>query len=243
MGFSLPVYGKDDFLEINPSKIIGLGLNYSDHFEEYNHISSKLSNDKLSSNFSLPTEPIIFSKTPNSLIGPEEKIIIPKFLNNYHFDDPRIDIEGELALIIKKTCKNISKEQSLNYILGYTCFNDITHRNIQNIDRSGWFRGKSFDTFGPIGPQIVLSEDLVNPQNLDIKSRLNGKICQNSNTKMMIFDIPSIIEFISHNLTLKRGDIIITGTPKGVSSIKPDDIVEIEIEKIGILKNQVIGEI
>ena len=130
----------------------------------------------------------------------------------------------------------------MSHIYGFTCMNDVSQRNIQKGDKTGWFRGKSFDTFGPIGPQIVLTEDIGDAQNLQIQSRVNGELCQNSNTSLMIFKIPEIIAYVSKNFTLEAGDIIITGTPKGVHPILPGDVVEVEIEKIGILKNPVVAE-
>jgi len=126
--------------------------------------------------------------------------------------------------------------------LGFTCINDVSQRNLQTGDRSGWFRGKSLDTFGPVGPRLVLADDLQDPQSLRIQCRLNGETVQDSNTKHMIFPIPEIIAFISKNFTLIPGDIIATGTPSGVGRIKHGDVVEIEIDQIGILRNPVIDE-
>ena len=120
--------------------------------------------------------------------------------------------------------------------------NDVSQRNLQSTDKSGWFRGKSLDTFGPIGPKLVYKEDIDDPQNLDINCRLNGKTVQDSNTRHMIFKIPDIVAFVSRNFTLERGDIILTGTPAGVGAIKHGDLVEVEIEGIGVLKNPVIEE-
>jgi 2-keto-4-pentenoate hydratase/2-oxohepta-3-ene-1,7-dioic acid hydratase in catechol pathway len=130
----------------------------------------------------------------------------------------------------------------MDHILGFTCFNDISQRNLQKGDKAGWYRGKSLDTFGPIGPVIVTPEDIGDPQNLDIECRLNGKVVQNSNTRHMIFKIPEILTFISRNFTLEAGDIIITGTPSGVGPLKDGDLLEVEIENIGILTNPVKAE-
>ena len=154
----------------------------------------------------------------------------------------RTDYEAELAFIINQSCKNVPAEQAYEYIYGFTCFNDISQRNLQNSEKAGWFRGKSLDTFGPVGPCIVLAEDIGDAQNLDISCRLNGKVVQNSNTKQMIFKIPEIVAFISKNFTLEKGDLIITGTPAGVGALKGGDVVEVEIENIGILKNEVQEE-
>jgi 2-keto-4-pentenoate hydratase/2-oxohepta-3-ene-1,7-dioic acid hydratase in catechol pathway len=161
---------------------------------------------------------------------------------NYNFEKIRVDYEAELAIIIKDKCKNVNVQEAFNCILGYTCMNDVTERNIQSRERSGWFRGKSFDTFGPIGPEIVLAGDLSDPQNLNITCRLNGKVVQQSNTRNMIFSIPQILSFASKNFTLLPGDIITTGTSAGVGSMKKGDVVEVEIEEIGVLKNYVMDE-
>jgi len=127
-------------------------------------------------------------------------------------------------------------------VLGFTCFNDVSQRNLQRSDKSGWYRGKSLDTFGPIGPRVVTPEDIGDTQDLHIQTRLNGRVVQDSNTRHMLFDIPRIIAFIARNFTMEPGDIIITGTPAGVGPIQPGDMVEVEIEKIGVLKNPVIAE-
>lgn len=235
----LPIFKRKERYEIRPTKIIALGLNYLEHIKESQEIALNLNIDPEKAKNTLPTEPHIFPKTPNVLIGPGESVIIPKIAYQYNFDLVRTDLEAELAIIIKDKCKNVPKEEAMEHIFGFTCMNDISQRNIQKSDKSGWFRGKSFDTFGPIGPQIVLTKDIGDPQNLKIQSRLNGHICQNSNTSLMIFDIPSIIEYVSRNFTLEEGDIIITGTPKGVAALRDGDIMEIEIEKIGILRNPV----
>ncbi|HOV37787.1 MAG TPA: fumarylacetoacetate hydrolase family protein [Spirochaetales bacterium] len=230
---SLPVYHTNTLYTIQPSKIIALGLNYREHVKE--SVNAQFTKNALD----VPAEPVLFPKTPNCLIGPEETILIPSILSSYNFESPRTDYEAELAFIIKSTCKHVSPENAYQYIYGFTCMNDVSQRNIQNSDTSGWFRGKSFDTFGPIGPQIVLMKDIGDPQNLQIQCRLNGKVVQSGNTRDMIFSIREIVSFISRNMTLYAGDIITTGTPQGVGPIKPGDVVEVEIEKIGILRNRV----
>lgn len=232
----LPILNSKKKYKVNPTKIIALGLNYHSHINESASINSKASID------ATPKEPILFPKTPNVLIGHEENIIIPKFLKDYKFDETRIDYEAELAIIINKKCKNVPKESAFEYIFGYTCINDVSQRNFQFLDKSGWFRGKSLDTFGPIGPILVPHKDIKDPQNLNIKCWLNKKMVQDSNTREMIFFIPEIIAFITKNFTLEEGDIIATGTPGGVGQIKNGDIVEVEIENIGILRNRVIEE-
>ena len=238
----LPIFKRDEKYEIHPSKIIALGLNYVEHIKESQEIALNLDIDLDKAKNSLPKEPHIFPKTPNVLIGPEETVVIPKIAYQYNFETVRTDLEAELAIIIKDRCKNVPKEEALQHILGFTCMNDISQRNIQKSDKAGWFRGKSFDTFGPIGPQIVLTEDIGDAQHLRIQSRLNGQPCQDSNTSKMIFKIPAIIEYVSRNFTLEEGDIIMTGTPKGVAALKEGDIMEIEIEKIGVLRNFVTRE-
>ena len=185
---------------------------------------------------------MLFTKTPNVLIGPGEPVILPSFLSDYGFEDCRTDYEAELAIIIKDQIKNVDENEALTHVMGFTCFNDISQRNLQRTHKSGWFRGKSLDTFGPIGPVIVSPEEIGDPQCLDICCRLNGKVVQQSNTKHMIFKIPQIIAFVSRNFTMDPGDIIITGTPSGVGPIKHGDQVEVEIEGIGTLVNPVQKE-
>lgn len=233
---TLLIKGTSETYDIKPTKIIALGLNYLAHIKE------SLSVDQTKLEHEIPKEPVLFPKTPNVLIGPGEAIILPKIIFEYGFNPTRTDYEAELAIIIKKKCKHVSESEAMEYIFGFTCMNDVSQRNIQKGDKSGWFRGKSFDTFGPVGPVIVRPADIGNPQNLFIKCRLNGELKQDSNTKFMIFNIPQIIAFISKNFTLEEGDIITTGTPKGVGSIKEGDEVEVEIENIGVLRNSVIRE-
>jgi 2-keto-4-pentenoate hydratase/2-oxohepta-3-ene-1,7-dioic acid hydratase in catechol pathway len=232
----LPVANSDATYTVNPTKIVALGLNYREHIAESRSVKVQGFTDEI------PAEPILFPKTPNVLIGPEEPIVLPRFLNEYHFETLRTDYEAELAIIVKDRCKNVPPGEAMAHILGFTCINDVSQRNLQTGDRSGWFRGKSLDTFGPIGPRIVRPEDLGDPQALRIQCRLNGNTVQDSNTRHMIFPVPEIIAFISKNFTLMPGDVIATGTPAGVGPIQPGDIVEIEIEKIGILRNPVVAE-
>ena len=232
----LEIAGKDRFFELAPSKIIALGLNYRDHIQESHSVNVQgFTKDE-------PKEPVLFPKTPNTLIGPGEQIRIPAFLHTYGFTELRTDYEAELACIIGKTCRNVSEEEAYAHIFGYTCLNDVSQRNLQTSDKSGWFRGKSLDTFAPVGPVIVPHEDIGDPQSLTIQSRVNGEIRQDSNTKHMIFPIPEIIAFISRQITLEPGDIVSTGTPAGVGPLQDGDEVEIEIENIGILRNPVVEE-
>ena len=213
---------------IYPTKIICLGTNYMDHIEETKR--------------EVPKEPLIFPKTLNCLITDGEPIIYPKLLyNNRRYN--RVDYEVELAFIIKDKCKNVPVSEVYNHILGYTVFNDVTARKMQTKDilaQKPWFRSKSLDTFGPIGPRIV--EDIKDPHNLNLELKVNGVVKQSSNTKYLLFKIPEILEFISRFFTMEPGDIIATGTPGGIGSIKPGDIVEATIEKIGKLTNSVVLE-
>lgn len=223
-------------VEIRPTKIIALGLNYLEHIKESKSVNVQNFTDEI------PTEPVLFPKTPNVLIGPGEPVILPSFLDDYGFDVCRTDYEAELAIILKDRIKNVDESEALKHVRGFTCFNDISQRNLQRTDKSGWFRGKSLDTFGPIGPVLVSPEEIGDPQCLDICCRLNGEVVQQSNTKHMIFTIPRIIAFVSRNFTMEPGDIIITGTPSGVGPIKHGDQVEVEIENIGTLINPVKKE-
>ena len=233
---SLDVLNSEEQYVVRPTKIIALGLNYRDHIAE--SLSAKISGvtDQI------PDEPVLFPKTPNVLINSGEPIVIPRFLKDYNFSEPRVDYEAELAIIISTRCRNVSPSDALDHVFGYTCMNDVSQRNIQNSDRAGWFRGKSLDTFGPIGPRIVLSKDIGDPQDLHIQCRLNGKTVQDANTNQMIFGIQDIIAFVTKNFTLMPGDIISTGTPCGVGPLAHGDVVEVEIEKIGVLRNPVVDE-
>lgn len=221
---------------VNPSKIVALGLNYLEHIKESQSVDVQNFTDEI------PSEPVLFPKTPNVLIGPGEPVILPAFIDEYAFDTCRTDHEAELAIIIKDRVKNLTPATAMDHILGYTCFNDISQRNLQKNDKSGWYRGKSLDTFGPIGPLVVTPEDIGDPQNLEIRCRLNGETVQHSNTKQMIFKIPELIAFVTKNFTLEPGDIIITGTPSGVGPLHDGDTVEVEIENIGTLTNPVKAE-
>lgn len=198
-----------------PSKIICLGRNYREHAKEMKAEPT--------------TEPLLFMKPSTAVIGPGEEIIWP---NDICF---RLDYEAELAVVIGKKCKDVIKEEALDYIFGYTCANDVTARDLQPIDRQ-WTRAKSFDSFCPLGPAIVRGIDC---NNCAISSRLNGVIRQCSNTSQLIFDVPYIISFVSRVMTLLPGDVICTGTPSGVGPMQDGDLIEVEIENIGILRNVV----
>jgi len=217
-------------ITIKPTKIICLGLNYMDHIQE-----TKLKT---------PKEPILFTKTLNCLILHEDSIIYPKILFNDRKNN-RVDPEVELAFIIKDRCKNVPEGEAFEHVLGYTIFNDITARKMQTRDilsQQPWFRSKSLDTFGAIGPKIVPHEEIGDPHDLEIELKVNEIIKQKSNTKHLLFKIPFLMEYISRFFTLEPGDIIATGTPSGVSPIHPGDVIEAIIDKIGTLKNNVILE-
>ena len=219
-----------------PTKIIALGLNYLDHIAESQSVRVQ------GFGMEAPKEPVLFPKTPNVLIGPGEPIVIPAFLEDYRFEEPRVDYEAELAFVVRDRCRHVPIEEAWGHILGFTCFNDVSQRNLQRSDPSGWWRGKSLDTFGPVGPRIAAREELGDPQALTIRCRLNGRVVQESNTRHMIFSIPRILSFISRNFTLEAGDLVSTGTPSGVGPLRHGDEVEVEIEGIGVLRNPVREE-
>jgi 2-keto-4-pentenoate hydratase/2-oxohepta-3-ene-1,7-dioic acid hydratase in catechol pathway len=237
MPIRLPVIGTGEHYIINPTKIIAVGLNYRDHIAESQSVRIR------GMDGTEPFEPVLFNKTPNVLIGPSEAIPLPASLEDYPWShEARTDYEGELVVIIGKNCRHVMEERALDYVYGYTCGNDVSQRNLQNSDRSGWFRGKSFDGFGPVGPSVRLARDLPDPGKLKIVTTLNQKIVQQSDTSLMIFPVPFLISFISRQFTLMEGDLIFTGTPSGVGQLKSGDIVEVEIEGIGTLRNPVTKE-
>ena len=200
-----------------PSKIVALGLNYRDHAEEVR--------------MPIPKEPLLFIKPSTSVIGPGEAIIYPKI-------SKRVDYEAELAVVIGKEAKKVSEEKASDYILGYTCLNDVTARDLQPKEGQ-WTTAKGFDTFCPIGPWIVTD---ISPHQLEIASFLNGERRQHSNTKNLIFDPPQLVSFISRVMTLLPGDVIATGTPSGIGPMTIGDEIDVVIEGIGTLRNQVVAE-
>ena len=219
---------------LNPSKnIICIGRNYREHISEFAKVSQ--TEDKP------PEVPVFFTKAPTAIIGHGQAITFnPKI-------SEKIDWEGELAVIIGRQGRDISEEVALDYIFGYTCLNDVTARDLQK-SHNQWFKGKSFDTFAPLGPWIVTADEIGDPQNLRLELRVNGVTKQEGNTKDMIFTIRQIIASLSSGFTLEPGDIIATGTPSGVGFarfppefLKNGDVVEVEIEKIGVLRNGVIS--
>ena len=204
-----------------PLKIVALGLNYALHAAE--------------GNFKVPDEPIIFMKAGSSVVGPGETVRIPKGLG-------RMDHEVELAVVIGRKATGVKKKNAFEYIAGYTIANDVSARDLQTKDlekKHPWFRSKSFDSFTPLGPWIVTGDEIKPPLHLDIECLVNGKIRQKANTRDMVFDIATQIEFISKYITLEPGDIVSTGTPDGIGPIKHGDEMMCRIERIGELKNPV----
>lgn len=198
-----------------PSKIVGVGRNYRDHALEMGH--------------DVPDEPLIFLKPPSAVIGPHEAIRLPAL-------SERVDYEGELVAVIGQRASQISEEESaLDYVLGYTCGNDVTARDLQKRDVQ-FTRAKGFDTFAPLGPVIVTDLD---PHNLTIETRVNGQVKQHARTNQLVFSIEALLRYISQVMTLLPGDVIYTGTPAGVGPLKPGDVVDVEIEGIGVLRNHV----
>ena len=200
---------------ISPKKALCIGLNYKEHIGELE--------------MERPEKPVVFMKPTTALLNPEELIVRPGM-------SKRVDYEAELCVVIGKKAKNVKIEDAYSYVFGYTIANDVTARDLQ--EKGGqWTICKGFDTFMPIGPYI---SDEVNPENLDIKSRLNGKVMQDSNTSLLIFKIDYLISYLSSVMTLEKGDVILTGTPKGVSPMASGDLIECEIEGLGVLRNKVL---
>ena len=212
---------------VSPPKIVCLGLNYGDHIEEQNA--------------AIPDDLIIFMKPRTAIADPEDPIIKPAFVR-------KLDYEAELAIIVGTKGRNIKLEEAKHHIFGYTCFNDVSARDIQFKDKQ-WTRGKSFDTFAPMGPCITTTDQIGDPNNLCIRTHVNSEPRQNSSTRNMVFNVYRVVQKLSQVMTLEPCDVIATGTPSGVGfAMKPEpsflklgDVVEIEIENIGVLRNQVIG--
>jgi len=201
-----------------PTKIVALGFNYRDHAAEIGH--------------PLPEEPLIFMKPSTAVIGPDEDIIYPAMSR-------RVDYEAELAVVIGRTCRHVKAEDFRDYVLGYTAINDVTARDLQKKD--GQFtRSKGFDTFAPLGPWIETA--VSDPDNLTVEAYLNGERRQHSSTANMVFGVATLVSFISRIMTLWPGDVIATGTPFGIGSMQPGDVVEIRVEGIGTLRNRVVAE-
>jgi 2-keto-4-pentenoate hydratase/2-oxohepta-3-ene-1,7-dioic acid hydratase in catechol pathway len=200
-----------------PSKIVCLGLNYRSHAEE-----TKLP---------IPEVPLIFLKPSTAVIGPNEEIVLPSHSR-------RVDYEGELGVVIGKRARHVSEDAAREYVLGYTCFNDVSDRHNQRDDGQ-WTRAKGYDTFAPLGPWI---ETEIEPDDLKLETYLNGQRRQSARTSDLIFGVPRLISFISGVMTLLPGDVIATGTPSGVCPMNPGDTVEVRIEGIGMLRNTVVRE-
>ncbi len=198
----------------SPSKILALGLNYHSHAEELG--------------MPLPAEPLLFMKPSTAIIGPEDSISYPP-------SSEQVDYEGELGVVIGKRAYRVPVGKALDYVLGYTCFNDVTARDLQRKDKQ-WTRAKGFDTFAAIGPCIQTELD---PASADIETYLNGELKQRGNTSDLIFPVPELISFISGVMTLLPGDVIATGTPSGIGPMRPGDTVEVKIAGIGTLRNHV----
>ncbi len=213
----------------NPQKIICVGLNYRDHAAE--------------SGAPIPKEPVLFSKYPTALIGHGESIVLPKV-------STKVDYEAELVIVIGKGGRHISTANALQHVAGYTVGHDVSARDWQ-LEKDGkqWMVGKTFDTFAPIGPVLVTSDEVPNPHGLKIELRLNGQTMQTSNTEQMIFSVAEIVAYLSQVFTLVPGDLIFTGTPPGVGAarkppvfMKAGDVAEVEIQSLGTLRNPVVGE-
>jgi 2-keto-4-pentenoate hydratase/2-oxohepta-3-ene-1,7-dioic acid hydratase in catechol pathway len=217
---------------LEPRDILCIGLNYRKHAEEGKQ--------------AIPENPVLFFKNSGTLQNPGDPIVLPRKLNS-----DSVDYECELAVVIGKTCHNVSKKDALNHVLGYTCANDVSARDWQkNAGGGQWCRGKIFDTFCPLGPYLVTPDEIPDPQNLKIRTLLNEEAVQDWSTNDMIFTVAQIIEFLSGSTTLPAGTVILTGTPHGVGMastpprwLRPGDQITIEIEKIGSLTNPVAEEV
>ncbi len=202
------------------SKIVAIGRNYAAHAAEFGH--------------DVPAEPLMFLKPNTSVIGTGESIVHPEASDH-------VDYEGELAVVIGRICRNVPVERASEVIFGYTCANDISARDFQRNDGQ-WTRAKGFDTFCPLGPWIVTHLSVEEASDLQIQTRLNGELRQDSTTQMLFHKIPDLIAHVSSVMTLLPGDVILTGTPEGVGQIRPGDTVDVWISGIGTLSNPVIGE-
>jgi acylpyruvate hydrolase len=210
-----------------PGKIICLGLNYRDHAEE--------------SNQPLPPYPIVFSKFANTVIGPGEAIVLPKVTD-------QVDYEAEFGVVIGRQARHVSEAEALDYVAGYVPFNDVSARDYQ-MRNSQWTIGKTFDTFGPMGPALVTADEIPDPHNLNIRLLIGDEVLQSSNTGYLIFNVNHLIADLSRVMTLEPGDLISTGTPGGVGAarqpqrfLRPGDLVKVEIEGLGVLENPVVAE-
>ena len=216
---------------IAPTNILCVGLNYRQHAAE--------------SKATIPEFPVLFMKLASAVQNPGDPIVLPRQLRSNE-----VDYEAELAVVIGRTCKNVSRERALDYVLGYSCANDVSARDWQGKwGGSQWCRGKTFDTFAPLGPSLVTRDEIPNPNALALRLDINGEVLQDWNTNDMIFDVPRLVEFLSGSTTLPAGTLILTGTPQGVGFarkpprwLKAGDTITVTIEKIGALSNPVVEE-
>ena len=216
--YSLPLEEVKLLAPVAPSKIVCVGRNYREHAAELGN--------------KMPEEPLLFLKAPSAVIGSGDTIELPS-------QSQQVEHEGELGIVIGRTARRLTKEEDpLNFVLGYTCVNDVTARDLQRKDVQ-FTRGKSFDTFCPVGPIIVTD---LNPLDLEVTTRVNGEIRQQARTSAMAFPVPFLIRYIAEVMTLNPGDLIATGTPAGVSQLQTGDTVEVEVEGVGVLRNLVNGE-
>jgi len=199
-----------------PTKVVAVGLNYRSHAQEMG--------------LDLPTEPILFMKPSTAVVGPSEDVVYPAM-------SQRVDYEAELAVVIGRRAKMVTPDEVESYILGYTCGNDVTARDLQKKDGQ-WTRSKGFDTFCPLGPWLVT--DLDDSNNVGLSCRVNGVVKQTGNTNDLVFDVFALVSFISQIMTLEPGDVVMTGTPSGVAPVQRGDVMEIEAEGIGVLRNTVM---
>jgi len=211
-----------------PGKVLAVGLNYIDHCKE--------------ANLPVPPEPVLFTKWSTSVCGPYDDIAWPAIASK------EVDYEVELGVVIGKTARNVAEKDALGYVMGYTVVNDVSARDQQFANAKQWDRGKSFDTFCPWGPYIVTRDEIPDPHVLQVRTVLNGKEMQNSNTKNLIFNVNKIIAYASQGTTLEPGDLIPTGTPFGVGFsrkppvyLKNGDVCECEVEKVGTIRNRIVG--
>lgn len=211
---------------LRPGKIVCVGLNYRDHAEE--------------SGQPVPTTPVLFAKLPSSVIGHLDDIVLPTMSD-------QVDYEAELAVVIGRRTQKVGVADALDHVLGYTCLNDVSARDLQFADGQ-WVRAKSLDTFCPIGPHVVPADEIPDPQALAIRCVVNGEVVQDSSTKEMVFGVAELVSFISQGITLEEGDVIATGTPPGVGFartppvfLQPGDRVRVEIDGVGVLENGVVS--
>jgi 2-keto-4-pentenoate hydratase/2-oxohepta-3-ene-1,7-dioic acid hydratase in catechol pathway len=222
-----PLPGARLVAPLRPPKIVAIGLNYLDHVRE--------------SNMTVPERPLVFTKFPTSVIGDGERIVVDAELTE------RVDWEVELAVVVGRRMRRVAAEDALSHVFGYTVANDVSARDLQFGDGQ-WVRGKSLDTFCPLGPVIVTADEIPDPQALALRTRVNGETVQDSSTAEMVFGVAELLAFCSQSFTLEAGDVLLTGTPWGCGefmdpprSLHPGDVVEVEVEGIGVLRNEVAG--